>query len=70
MPLSYLPLMAKEHQTEELKLEQLRREVEEQRRASTAPDEDESAAHERRAEKARYLRQKLEERAKSERERG
>jgi hypothetical protein len=60
--------MAKEQQTEELKVEQLRREVDEQRLAGTAADQDESAQHERRADKARYLRQKLEERAKSERE--
>ncbi len=60
--------MAKEHQTEELRVAQLRREAEEQQLASTSPDEDESAQHQRRAEKARYLREKLEQRADSERE--
>ncbi len=60
--------MAKERQTEELKAEQLRREADEQQLARTSADEDETAQHERRAEKARYLRQRLEERAESERE--
>jgi hypothetical protein len=53
--------------TEELKLTQLERERAERKRAETAPDEDEAAQHERRAEKARYLAEKLEERAESER---
>lgn len=60
--------MANEHQTQELKLAQLRREADEERLARTSPEEDESAQHQRRAEKARYLREKLEERAESERE--
>jgi hypothetical protein len=60
--------MTEDPKTEELKLDQLRREAEEQQRAETAPDEDEAAQHERRAQKAHYLRQKLEERARSERE--
>ena len=54
--------------TEELKLSQLEREQAERRRARNVPDEDEAAQHERRAEKARYLAEKLEERAESERE--
>ena len=53
--------------TEELKLTQLEREQAERRRAETAPDDDEAAQHERRADKARYLAEKLEERADSER---
>ena len=53
--------------TEELKLSQLEREQAERRRARDVPDEDEAAQHERRAEKARYLAEKLEERAESER---
>ncbi len=53
--------------TEELKLTQLVREQAERRRASTAPDEEEVAQHERRADKARYLAEKLEQRAESER---
>ena len=54
--------------TEELRSEQLERELAERRRAREAPQEDETAQHKRRAEKARYLRGKLEERADSERE--
>lgn len=54
--------------TEELKLTQLERERAERRRAESAPDEDEAVQHERRAEKARYLAEKLEKRAESERE--
>ena len=53
--------------TEELKSTQRERERAERKRADTAPDEDEAAQHERRAEKARYLAEKLEERAESER---
>jgi hypothetical protein len=60
--------MSDEHQTEELKLTQLEREAAERARARTAPDPDEAAQHERRAEKAQYLREKLEERAESERQ--
>ena len=60
--------MTEDPKTEELRLEQERREADEQQRAETTPDEDEAAQHERRAEKARYLREKLEERARSERE--
>jgi hypothetical protein len=54
--------------TEELKLTQLERERAERRRAETAPVEDEAVQHERRAEKARYLAEKLDERAESERQ--
>jgi hypothetical protein len=53
--------------TEELKLSQIERERAERRRAQTVPDEQEAAQHERRAEKARYLAEKLQERAESER---
>jgi hypothetical protein len=53
--------------TEELKQAQLEREQAERRRAKSVPDEDEAAQHERRADKARYLADKLEERARSER---
>jgi hypothetical protein len=52
--------------TRELRRAQARREAEERALAGSAPDEQESATHERRAEKARYLREKLEERADSE----
>jgi hypothetical protein len=53
--------------TEELKLTQLDRERIERRRAHDVPDEEEAVQHERRAEKAKYLAEKLEERAESER---
>jgi hypothetical protein len=53
--------------TEELSSTQREREELERKRAETAPDEDEAAQHARRADKARYLAEKLEERAESER---
>lgn len=53
--------------TEELKLSQREREQAERRRARDVPEEDEAVQHERRAEKAKYLADKLEERAESER---
>jgi hypothetical protein len=53
--------------TQELRLEQFRREAEERDRASASHAEDEADQHERRAEKAGYLREKLEERAEAER---
>ena len=59
--------MADEPITEELKLTQIEREQAERRRARTVPDNDEAAQHERRADKARYLAEKLEQRAESER---
>ena len=42
--------------------------ADERKRAAQSPTEDESEQHERRAEKAHYLREKLDERAASERE--
>jgi hypothetical protein len=60
--------MEDEPRTEELKALQLEREATEDQLARTAPDESEAAQHERRSEKARYLKEKLEERAMSERE--
>ena len=54
--------------TEDLRSEQEQRAAEEARRAREAESEEETKAHERRAEKSDYLREKLEERAKSERE--
>ena len=53
--------------TEELRQEQLRREADERRRAGASLEEDEAEQHERRADKAAYLREKLEERADAER---
>jgi hypothetical protein len=66
---SYGLWMHEEPDTQELKALQLQREAEEQELAESAPDEPEFAQHERRAEKARYLLEKLEERAASERTR-
>lgn len=54
--------------TEELRIIQAKREQAERSLAEEAPEEDETAQHERRADKARYLQRKLEERAESERE--
>jgi hypothetical protein len=59
-----------EHTTEELKVIQTEREAEERERAESSLDEDEAAQHERRADKARYLREKLQEREESERRLG
>jgi hypothetical protein len=56
-----------ETNTEELKQAQIERAQAERRRAESVPDEDEAAQHDRRADKARYLAEKLEERAESER---
>ena len=53
--------------TQELRVSQLRREGAERRRAEAAPEEDVEKAHDRRADKAAYLREKLEERAAAER---
>ena len=50
--------------------EQLGRGREERGQAQTAPEEQETAQHERRAEKAAFLRDKLEELAESERKAG
>ncbi len=61
--------MNDEHEeTGELREAQLRREAEERELAQAADDDQETAQHKRRAEKARYLREKLDERAESERE--
>jgi hypothetical protein len=56
--------------TEELKATQIERERSERRRAESVPDDEEAAQHERRADKARYLAEKLEQRAESERAEG
>jgi hypothetical protein len=53
--------------TQELRIEQLQREATEHGRADSSIDEAEAEQHERRAEKAGYLREKLEERAEAER---
>jgi hypothetical protein len=56
------------HDTEELRLREAQLEAEEREQAREAESEDEAHTHERRADKAAYLREKLEERARSERE--
>jgi hypothetical protein len=53
--------------TQELRLDQLRREKAERERADRSPDPDDTDQHEARAAKAGYLREKLEERAEAER---
>jgi hypothetical protein len=58
--------MSDEEDTEELRKAQRQRELTERELASSSPDEEEFAQHQRRAEKAGYLRRKLEERAESE----
>ena len=50
--------------TETLRLEQLQRERAERERAEQAPTEDEEHAAQRRAHKAAYLREKLDEQAR------
>ena len=54
--------------TESLREEQVRRFQRERRQAERSDDESEAAQHERRAERAGYLADKLAERAASERE--
>jgi membrane protein len=51
--------------TEELRLEQIQRERSEHRQAEQADEEPETQQHERRAERASYLREKLDERAEA-----
>lgn len=54
--------------TAELRADQLKREIAERERAARSDDPDDTYTHERRADKARYLREKLEQRERSERE--
>jgi hypothetical protein len=56
--------------TQELRLDQLRREKAEREHADHAVDPDDTDQHEARAAKAGYLREKLEERAEAERRAG
>jgi hypothetical protein len=53
--------------TQELRLDQLRREHAERERADKGVSPDDTGQHERRADKASYLREKLEARADAER---
>jgi hypothetical protein len=59
---------AEDPPTEELKLRQLAQERAERDQLADAENEAEAQRHRRRADKAGYLRRKLEERARSERE--
>jgi hypothetical protein len=60
--------MEEDPTTEELRLQQAEREAEERDDAARAPSDEGTAQHERRAEKADYLKRKLEERSDAERE--
>ena len=53
-------------QTDELRVEQIQRERAEHARAREADQPSEERAHDRRAERAAYLKEKLDERAESE----
>jgi hypothetical protein len=55
--------------TEELRIEQIQRERTEREQAGEAMEDAEERAHQRRADRAAYLKAKLDERAKSEDER-
>jgi hypothetical protein len=52
--------------TEEMRLDQIRKEREERDQARDAPEPAEEETHSRRADRAAYLREKLDERARSE----
>ena len=54
--------------TEELRVRQMKREEDARVRADEAPDEHDTAQFDRRADKAAYLKRKLEERERAERE--
>ena len=56
--------------TQELRIEQAKREEGERERAAEGVTPDDTEQHERRADKASYLREKLAERARAEREAG
>jgi hypothetical protein len=58
--------MDEESHTQKRKLEQQARAEQEERLAQTSEEPDEAAQHERRADKASYLREKLEEQETSE----
>jgi hypothetical protein len=57
---------AADPKTEELRVEQDKRETQERRREREAASEDEADQHSRRAQRSAYLKGKLEERAESE----
>ena len=57
-----------EETTREMRVDLIKRELRHRRNADDTPVPDEAATEERRAERAEYLRQKVEERAESERQ--
>ncbi|MEA2459633.1 MAG: hypothetical protein QOC95_2605 [Thermoleophilaceae bacterium] len=59
--------MSEDPTTQELRIEQLQREQAERERAEQGVTPEDTGQHERRADKAGYLREKLEERAEAER---
>jgi hypothetical protein len=63
-----LSSMPSADETDELRETQRVREEAEETLARRSPDEQEAAQHQRRADKSRYLRRKLDERAASERD--
>ena len=65
-----MPDDREEPTTGELKVDQLKRELAERERAEAAEDPTETGTWERRADKTAYLREKLEERERAEREAG
>jgi hypothetical protein len=60
--------MAEDPITEELRVRQMKREEDARVRADESPEEADTAQFDRRADKAAYLKRKLEERADAERE--
>jgi hypothetical protein len=62
----YPRVMVPDPETREMQVEQSRREEAHRRAADEATDEHEAVSEERRAEKAAYLREKLDERGRSE----
>ena len=60
--------MSDPEDTRELRIEQVRREIEERRRAEQSGEPEATRSHERRADKHAYLREKLAEREESEQE--
>jgi hypothetical protein len=63
------PSLVADPKTEELRIEQVERVRSERAQADDAADRNEELTHQRRAERAAYLKKKLDERAKSEEER-
>ena len=59
--------MAEDPTTQELRVRQMKREEDARVHAEQAPEEEDTSQLDRRAEKAAYLKRKLEERAESER---